>query len=95
MRKKNVQHHIYADFWDLNDKRPKDEFPLPVTKLMIDATIGYGGLSFMDCTVRYNQIQMDLEDQDVTAFCTPKGIFCYRVMPFSLKNAGTIYQRAM
>jgi len=36
-----------------------------------------------------------LEDQDVTTFCTPKGIFCYRVTPLGLKNAGATYQRAM
>ena len=36
-----------------------------------------------------------LEDQDVTTFCTPRGIFCYRVTPLGLKNAGATYQRAM
>jgi len=35
------------------------------------------------------------EDQEATGFCTRKGIFCYKVMPFVLKNAGTTYQRAM
>jgi len=49
----------------------------------------------MDCTVGYNQIQMALEDQEATAFCTPKGIFRYKVMSFGLKNAGATYQRAM
>ncbi|XP_074304433.1 uncharacterized protein LOC141639153 [Silene latifolia] len=73
----------------------EDDFPLPVTELMIDATNGHEALSFMDCTAGYNQIQMAPEDQEATAFHTPKGIFCYTVMPFGLKNAGATYQRAM
>jgi len=93
--KKNGQLRICVDFRDLNDACPKDEFPLPVTELMIDSTIGYKALSYMDCTAGYNQILMAPEDQEATAFRTPKGIFCYKVMPFGLKNAEATYQRAM
>jgi len=55
---------------------------------MIDATIAHEALSFMDYVAGYNQIQMASKDHDATAFYTPKDIFCYKVMPFGLKNAG-------
>ncbi|CAL2256248.1 unnamed protein product [Prunus armeniaca] len=38
---------------------------------------------------------MSPEDKELTAFCTPKRIYCYKVIPFGLKNAGATYQRAM
>ena len=95
VRKKNGQLRVCVDFRDLNDTFPKDDFPLHVTELMIDSTTGYKALSFIDCTTEYNQIQMPPEDQKATASRTPKGIFCYKMMPFDLKNVGATYQRAM
>ena len=38
---------------------------------------------------------MATEDMEKTTFITPWGIFCYRVMPFGLKNAGATYLRPM
>ena len=47
----------------------------------------------MDAFSGYNQIKMAPEDEEKTAFITDKGIYCYKVMPFGLKNAGATYQR--
>uniref|UniRef100_A0A2N9HKR9 Uncharacterized protein n=1 Tax=Fagus sylvatica TaxID=28930 RepID=A0A2N9HKR9_FAGSY len=47
-----------------------------------------------DGKVRYNQIKMAPEDMEKTSFITPWGTYCYKVMPFGLKNAGATYQRA-
>ncbi|KAL0549122.1 hypothetical protein IC582_013602 [Cucumis melo] len=95
VRKKNGQLRVCVDFRDLNNACPKDDFPLPIMEIMIDATAGHEALSFMDGSSGYNQIRMALEDEEKTAFRTPKGIYCYKVMPFGLKNAGATYQRAM
>ena len=38
---------------------------------------------------------MDEADQERTSFITNQGLFCYKMMSFSLKNAGTTYQRLM
>ncbi|KAL0411552.1 UNVERIFIED_CONTAM: Polyprotein P3 [Sesamum latifolium] len=48
----------------------------------------------MDGSFRYNQIRMPSTDEELTIFRPPKGIYCYKVMPFGLKNAGATYQRA-
>ena len=36
---------------------------------------------------------MDEEDQEKTSFITNQGWYCYKVMPFRLKNARATYQR--
>src|SRR3954469_2961782 len=93
--KKNGSTRICIDFRNLNDACPKDEFPLPVTDIMVDNTAGYERMSFMDGFSGYNQIKMHPDDERHTAFRTHLGVFYYTVMPFGLKNADATYQRAM
>jgi len=59
------------DFRDLNNPRPKDHFPLPITELLVDATIRFRDLSFIDGFSGYNQIKIDPGDKDLTAFRAP------------------------
>ena len=47
----------------------------------------------MDAFSGYNQISIDPDDQEKTSFVTGQGTYCYRVMPFGLKNARATYQR--
>jgi hypothetical protein len=93
--KKNGQVRVCVDFCDLNRACPKDDFPIPITKMVVNATTGYDVVSFMDGSSGYNQIKMNEHDAMDTVFHTPKGNFYYTVMPFGLKNAGATYQRAM
>ena len=49
----------------------------------------------MDAFSSYNQIRMHEDDQEKISFVTSQRLFCYKVMPFGLKNAGATYQRLM
>jgi hypothetical protein len=84
-----------VDFTCLNKHCPKDHFPLPRIDQIIDSTAGCERLSFLDAYSGYNQIRLKEDDEAKTAFITPYGVFCYKTMPFGLKNAGATYQRMM
>ena len=90
--KSNDKWRLCIDFTNVNRAFPKDSFPLPRIDLIVDATAGHE-LSFMDAFSCYNQISMDPDDQEKTSFIIGQGTYCYRVMPFRLKNARATYQR--
>ena len=93
VKKKNGKWRVCIDFTNLNKACPKDSFPFPKIDQLVDATAGYERMSFLDAYLGYNQIRMNREDRIHTAFVTERGIYCYKVMPFGLKNAGATYQR--
>ena len=93
VKKANGKWRLCIDFTDVDRVYPKDSFPLPWIDLIVDAIAGHELLSFMDAFSGYNQISMDPDDQEKTSFVTGQGTYCYRVMPFGLKNAGATYQR--
>ena len=80
------------DFTDLNKVCPKDSFPLSGINQLVDATSGHALLSFMDAYPGYNPIPMHVLDQEHTFFITGRGLYCYKVMLFDLKNTGVTYQ---
>ncbi|KAK0591390.1 hypothetical protein LWI29_000931 [Acer saccharum] len=93
VKKKNKQWRMCVDFTDLNKACLKDSFPLPRIDQLVDAIAGHELLSFMDAYSGYNQIRMNKADEEKTSFTTDQGLYCYKVMPFRLKNAGATYQR--
>ncbi|PKI75958.1 hypothetical protein CRG98_003616 [Punica granatum] len=95
VEKKDGRVRVCVDYRDLNKASPKDNFPLPHIDVLVDNTARHAQFSFMDGFSGYNQIRMAEEDKIKTTFTTMLGTFCYRVMPFGLKNARATYQRAM
>ena len=95
VKKSNGKWRMCVDFTDLNRVCPKDSYPLLWIDTLVDSTARHKLLSFMDAFSGYNKIKMNEEDQEKTSFVTSQGLFCYKVMPFGLKNTGVTYQRLM
>ena len=95
VKKANEKWRMCVDFTNLNKACPKDSYSLPRIDALVDSTARNQLLSFMDAFLGYNQIKMEEADQENTSFVTSQGLFCYKVMPFGLKNAGATYQRLM
>ena len=68
---------------------------MPRIDQLVDATVGHPRISFLDAFQGYHQIALAANDQKKLAFLTPVGNYHYKVMPFGLKNVGSIYQRMM
>ncbi|RDX82662.1 hypothetical protein CR513_36514, partial [Mucuna pruriens] len=81
VKKSNGWWRMCTDYTDLNKACPKDPYPLPSIDRLVDGVSGYTLLNFMDA----------YSDEEKTAFITEVGAFCYKVMPFSLKNTGATY----
>ena len=70
-----------VDFTNLNRVCPKDSYPFLQIDLLTDAFSNY------------NQIRLDESDLEKISFVTSQELYCYKVMPFRLKNVGATYQR--
>lgn len=71
----------------------KDNFSLSKIDLIVDATSKHELLSFMDAFSGYHQIKMHPPNIENTSFIIERGLYCYKVISFELKNAGATYQR--
>nr|XP_021851941.1 uncharacterized protein LOC110791498 [Spinacia oleracea] len=91
--KPNKSWRMCVDYTDLNKACPKDSFPLPKIDRLVDSTAGHALMSFMDAYSGFHQIPLWPDDQEKTSFVNEQGLYCYKVMPFGLKNAPATFQR--
>ncbi|XP_056688741.1 uncharacterized protein [Spinacia oleracea] len=93
VKKSSGSWRMCVDFTNLNRACPKDFYPLPRIDRLVDSTSGHAMLSFLDAFSGYHQVSLHKSDRKKATFITDAGVFCYKAMPFGLKNAGATYQR--
>ena len=81
-----------VDYTNLNKAFPEDAYPFPNTDRLVDRAYWFRLHKFLDAYSSYNEIKIYLPDQEKTTFITDRANFCYKVMPFCLKNAAATYQ---
>lgn len=91
VKKSNEKWRMCMDYTNLKKECPKDYYAHPRIDTLVDSTLGYEFLSFMDAFSEYHQIRMKPCDHIHTSFHAAGATYYYNVMPFRLKNAGAIY----
>lgn len=84
-----------VDLTNLNKARLDDNHPLPKVDILVDWITSNESLIFMDANAGYHQIPVAEKDRIHTTFMTSQGVYCYKIMPFELKNIGATYQHTI
>ena len=95
VRKKSGSMRLCVDYRALNGATYKDTYPLPHIDTCLGSMDGAVWFSTLDLRSGYHNIPIKEADRDKTAFITRRGCFRYKVMPFGLTCAPSVFQRLM
>jgi hypothetical protein len=92
---KRGKRRMVINYKKLNDHTIGDGYLLPRKDELLDQIRGKKIFSSFDCKSGFWQVLLDETSQSLTAFTCPQGHFEWKVMPFGLKQAPSIFQRHM
>jgi len=95
VKKKTGSARFRVDYRELNKNTVVYKFPLPLISDQIVRLRGAKYFTPLDMASGYYQISMHPESIEYTAFVTPAGQYEFLAMPFGLKNAPSVFQRAV
>lgn len=86
---------MVIDYKKLNEKTIADKYPIPDCNVILSNLGKAKVFSTIDLESGFHQILMKPEDIEKTAFSVNNGKYEYIRMPSGLRNAPSIFQRAM
>lgn len=95
VKKKNGSDRLCVDYRELNSNTISDKYPLPLISDQIARLRGANYFSCLDMASGFHQIPIHPYSIERTAFVTPEGQYEFLTMPFGLKNAPSVFQRAV
>jgi len=95
VKKKNGTDRLCVDYRMLNENTVADKYPFPLISDQIARLRGAKYFSCIDMASGFYQIPVHEDSIERTAFVTPEGQYEFLTMPFGLKNAPSVFQRAI
>jgi hypothetical protein len=95
VKKRDGSDRMCIDYRELNTNTVSDRYPLPLINDQIARLNGANFFSLLDCASGFHLIPVNADSIETTAFITPDGQFEFLTMPFGLKNAIAVFQRAI
>ncbi|CAH2106762.1 unnamed protein product [Euphydryas editha] len=97
VKKRDGTDRMCVDYRELNSNTVPDRYPLPLIGDQVQRLSGARFYTCLDMASGFYQVPINVESNSIekTAFITPDAHYEFTAMPFGLRNAPSVYQRAI
>ncbi|OIC32488.1 hypothetical protein A7M48_19060 [Acinetobacter baumannii] len=91
----NQNRRLVIDFRKLNERTIPDKYPMPDISMILGNLGKAKFFTTLDLKSGYHQIVLAENDREKTSFSVSGGKYEFKRLPFGLRNAASIFQRAI